>query len=118
MASHPTLAPDAVFDDFENLLQSGTAELHAVPKAIESAVDGVVKAQKQIVAGTGAGLSLPSWAAGLANFLKDITQRDTWIRILKIGLGGAMMLIGVMHLSGVKDLSSTAAKVAGAAAIA
>lgn len=53
----------------------------------------------------------------IQGFLTDLSQRATWIRVLKIILGGAMVLVGVLHLSQVKDLAATATKVGKVAAL-
>lgn len=52
------------------------------------------------------------WAAGLSGFLHDLTERSTWFRVLKIVIGGTLIIVGALHINQVRDLAGTAAKAA------
>jgi hypothetical protein len=53
--------------------------------------------------------------AQIGAFFSDLTQRNLWLRLLKVGAGFALIVIGVIHLSG-HTLTGTVATAAKAAA--
>lgn len=61
--------------------------------------------------------AITDWASALTTVLKDLTERNTWVRILKIVLGGVVIIVGVLHISEVKDLGKTIGKVGEVAAL-
>ena len=96
MAVHPLSDPDAVFSAVEQALSNAEAGIGALPKTIAAAVAAVGKATGQITKGTGKGLELPSFLS----FLSGLTSRDLWVRIAKVVIGAAMIMIGVAELAG------------------
>jgi hypothetical protein len=41
--------------------------------------------------------------ASIGNFFGDLTQPNLWIRVLKIVLGGALVIVGIIHMTGGAD---------------
>jgi len=58
-------------------------------------------------------LDLPSWLAGLTNFagfLEALGQAHTWIRVAKVAVGGALLIIGLAHMTGADNAVASAAR--------
>jgi len=52
-------------------------------------------------------LSIP---ASIGNFFAALGEANTWIRIVKVIIGGALVLIGVAHMSGAENAVASAAR--------
>lgn len=65
----------------------------------------------EVTAGGNAGAKIGSEVESLGHFLNDLTQRELWIRIGKIVLGGTLLLIGLVKLTGAdQKIGGVAAK--------
>lgn len=53
---------------------------------------------------------VPSWSSGLLSFLGDITSKNLWIRVGKVVIGGALLLIGMAHITGANNGVAKAAR--------
>jgi hypothetical protein len=61
---------------------------------------------------TGVATGLPSWEGSLGSFLGDLTSASTWIRVAKVIVGGAMLLVGIAKLTGASGIAASAVKIA------
>jgi hypothetical protein len=61
---------------------------------------------------TGVATGIPSWEGSLTSFLGDLTSAATWLRIAKVLIGGAMLLVGVAKLTGASGVAAKAVKLA------
>ena len=48
--------------------------------------------------------------SSIGDFFQRLTQANTWIRIAKAVVGGALVLIGLAHMTGASDAISSAAR--------
>jgi len=55
----------------------------------------------------GNALSIP---ASIGNFFAALGEANTWIRVAKVIIGGALVLIGLAHMSGADNAVATAAR--------
>jgi hypothetical protein len=71
--------------------------------------EGITQAVGQIAVATGAATGaaaqgvatgIPSWEGGIGSFLGDLTSANLWIRAAKIGIGGAILIVGLAKLTG------------------
>lgn len=51
-----------------------------------------------------------SWAAGLTGFLAALTSANTWIRVSKAVVGGVLLIVGLVHITGAEGAVASAAK--------
>jgi hypothetical protein len=72
---------------------------HPAPGAISQAVD----------AATGQPQSSNS-AGGLSTLLSDLTAKGTWLRVAKVVVGSAMIIVGLLKITGADQAAATAAK--------
>lgn len=61
------------------------------------------------VSGVGVGNPLSGLAA-IGDFFQRLTQANTWIRVGKVIAGGALLLIGLAHITGAGNAVATAAR--------
>lgn len=55
----------------------------------------------------GAGLaSLGVFHTGILSFLSNLSQRDFWVRVAKVVIGGAMVITGLAQMSGAGKIAS------------
>lgn len=59
---------------------------------------------------TGALPAAASWAAGLTGFLAALTSANTWIRVSKVVVGGVLLIVGLVHITGADGAVASAAK--------
>lgn len=59
----------------------------------------IKKAQHLLPTAGGPGNPLSS-LTGVTQFLSNLTQRDFWVRVAKVIIGGAMVIVGLAQLSG------------------
>ena len=71
-----------------------------VANALDSGITTATGALGNVATGVETASYLPSWATGLAGFLGDITSANLWIRVAKIGIGGAIVIVGLAKLTG------------------
>lgn len=83
------------------------AKAHPGSTAPTSASATTGDAQVATAAGT-----VTSDASNVANFLGDLTQRNTWMRVAKIIVGGTLIIVGAAHLTGAAKVTGKVAKVA------
>lgn len=108
-ATGQTLTPKQTPD------QIGTAtEQLALEEALGLTIGAAEVTAGQGIGAVGTGVStasfLPPWADGLANFLSALTSPALWIRVAKIVVGGALLLIGVAHMTGADNAVASAAR--------
>jgi len=84
-------------------------------------VDGIGSAVGQVIGASGAAVGdvatgvetaqiVPSWSTGLAQFLADIGSRNLWLRVGKVVVGVALIIIGVAQLTHATNIAKTAVK--------
>lgn len=78
-----------------------------------SAVGAGADESEQLTQDTASGLEsasyLPSFEAGI---LGALTSKNTWIRVAKVVIGGALLIIGLAHITGADNvIANTARKV-------
>lgn len=66
---------------------------------------------------TNTGIPNPlSWEQALAAFLSDLTSANLWIRVAKVTIGGTLLIVGLIELTGqsknVKGIAAKAVKAA------
>jgi hypothetical protein len=61
---------------------------------------------------TGVATGIPSWEGAIGTFLGDLTSASLWVRIAKVLIGGAMLLVGIAKLTGAGGIAAKAVKVA------
>lgn len=55
----------------------------------------------------------PSWLSGLgsfASFLNALASKNLWIRVAKVMVGGALLVIGLAHITGADNAVATIAR--------
>jgi hypothetical protein len=84
-------------------------------KAADAAIPAIQKAHpaKGTVeqAATNSGVPV-GWQQAIGTFFTDLTSQGTWVRVAKIVVGGAMVLIGLSRITGLDSAAKTAAKAA------
>ena len=50
------------------------------------------------------------WEQALQNFLSALTSMNTWIRVIKIVVGGTMIIVGLSHMTGADNAIAAAAR--------
>ena len=96
--------PDAAAEAVEEL---------AVTQGLTQAVGSGTSSLGTALTGTESGLSasvLPSWADGLAGLLSALTSANTWIRVSKVIIGGVLVIVGLVHVTGADNAVATAAR--------
>ena len=73
------------------------------------------QAQSDVSSSLGTLTDIPKYIAAAAEW---IGNRGNWLRIMKVIIGGGLILMGIHHISAVQAVTSTARKVAETAAIA
>lgn len=63
-----------------------------------------------VATGVGSASFLPSWADGLANLLSALTSANTWIRVAKVVVGGTLLIVGLVHITGADNAVAAVAK--------
>ena len=61
---------------------------------------------------TGVATGIPSWEGAIGTFLGDLSSASTWIRVAKVLVGGAMLLVGIAKLTGAPGIAAKAVKIA------
>lgn len=104
-AQTPKATPDAIGIATEEL---------ALEEALGLTLGAAETSAGSAVAAAGTGVAnanfLPPWANGLAGFLSNLTTAALWIRIAKVVVGGALLLIGVAHMTGAGGAVAKAAR--------
>lgn len=86
------------------------ATLDGIGSATASLAQGAAGATSASGAGVSSASYLPSWAAGLTSLLGALTARNLWIRVAKVVIGGALVLIGLAHMTGASNAVAVAAR--------
>lgn len=82
---------------------------------------GTAQAVGEIIGATGTSVGavaqgvatgIPSWEGAIGTFLGDLTSASLWIRVAKVLVGGAMLLVGIAKLTGAGGIAAKAVKVA------
>ena len=67
--------------------------------------NGQTQAGNKVVPGLGSAIT------SVEGFLSTLGDKNTWIRVVKISLGGAILIVGLLHLTGAdKAIGGIAAK--------
>jgi hypothetical protein len=82
----------------------------AVGADIGAGIDTGATALGDTLTGVQTASILPSWADGLASFLGFVTSAAGWVRVLKVAIGGLLVVIGVSHMTGASNAVSQAAR--------
>jgi hypothetical protein len=53
-----------------------------------------------------------SWETELGQFLSAISSENTWVRVAKVLIGGAMLLVGIAKLTGAGGVAAKAVRIA------
>jgi hypothetical protein len=56
------------------------------------------------------GVSLPTGINAIGDFFNRLTDKNTWIRFAKIVVGGALLIIGLAHMTGADNAVASAAR--------
>lgn len=56
------------------------------------------------------GLAVSFAPGSVAGFLSAVESRNLWIRVAKIAIGGALVLIGIAHMTGADNAAAAAAR--------
>lgn len=104
-----TLKPKATPDE-AGASTEALAGLEALGVAAGTAATGAAGATSSSATGLEKASYLPSWADGLAAFLSALTSAATWIRVVKVVTGGALLIIGVAHMTGASNAVAQAAR--------
>lgn len=84
----------------------------ALAIGVGSAVSGAANATNASAVGISTASILPSWASSLATLLGNLTAAATWVRVAKVVIGGALVIIGLSHMTGASNaVARTARKV-------
>lgn len=79
-------------------------------------IQSVVNAEGNAAGDTAKGIEtasiLPGWADPLASFLGALDSANTWIRVAKVIVGGALVIVGLAKLTGVGGIAAKAVKAA------
>lgn len=111
-AQNPKATPDQVAEATLELAQiqgiaSGVGSVvTTVGNLPQTAVNSVTQGAAQ------AASSIPgvSETEAIENFLALLSAKNTWIRVAKIVIGGAMILIGLSHITGADNAIASAAR--------
>jgi hypothetical protein len=68
--------------------------------ALDTSVTGAAGALGDVTTGVETASIVPSWSSGLAAFLSDLTSANLWIRVGKVAIGGAILVVGIAKLTG------------------
>jgi hypothetical protein len=90
-------------------------EAEAKAFASGNAVSKTKQAASDVSSSLGTLTDIPKYIAAAAEW---IGNRGNWLRIMKVIIGGGLILMGIHHISAVQAVTSTARKVAETAAIA
>ena len=82
----------------------------AVGSAVGASAGAAAGAFGAVETGIANASFVPSWAAGLTGLLANLTTAALWIRVAKIVVGGALLLIGVAHMTGASNAVASAAR--------
>jgi hypothetical protein len=94
--AHPNLEITAMQSNIINQIEAaqallggpaGSGENSAAAKAASTAAKGVTS---------------------VTGFLTDLTNRNTWLRVVKVMVGMGLILAGIIHLSGAGKIAATA----------
>lgn len=83
-------------------IAAATADV-LVSSAFASSVQGSVTAAGQDIGSIAKGVATANyapWASGLGSLLGALTSATLWIRVAKVIVGGALVIIGVAHMTG------------------
>jgi hypothetical protein len=79
--------------------------------ALAGTTAGTTDQPGAIAAGAGTAASAAESAtSGITAFLKDLTSRNLWLRVLKVAAGLGLIITGVVQLTHAQNLVKTAAK--------
>lgn len=86
--------------------QAAAEAVKEFPKGKTPTTAGITPARVASTAVQQAGGSVP----GVTGFLSDLTSRNLWLRVAKVIVGVALVLIGVAQLSRAQNIAKTAVK--------
>lgn len=65
-----------------------------------SLAQGVANATSDTATGVSTASYVPSWASGLTSLLGALTSANLWIRVAKVIVGGTLLIVGLVHITG------------------
>jgi hypothetical protein len=112
LADHGSASPVTI--SVENVKWYNIQGPYSTQNAANAAIPAIQKAHPAPgeVAQAAKNLGVSNPLAAVAAFLGDLSSANTWIRVAKIGIGGAMLLIGIAKLSGAGGVAAKAVKIA------
>lgn len=88
--------------------------LEGLQKALTAVGTGVGTAQGQVITGAEKGaIQITSWEQGLeavGRFFASLGEANTWIRIAKVLIGGVLLVVGLVHITGADNAVASAAR--------
>lgn len=98
---NPTASPHDIAVAVADLLLSS---------AIGSALQQGVNSGTGAIGAAATGVQTADYGFTLSSLLSALTSASTWVRVAKVVVGGALLLIGVAHMTGAADAVSVAAR--------
>lgn len=78
----------------------GGIDISKIGAPVSNATNSIANAATNVIPGLGQ----------IGGFFSSLSQKNTWIRVLKVVAGGALVIIGLSHMTGSSDAVSTAAR--------
>jgi hypothetical protein len=104
-AKYPTASPQQIGSTvYQVWLGAGATQAIGDIATATGAATGAVA--------TGVATGLPSWETAIGTFLGALSSASTWIRVAKVTIGGAMLLVGIAKLTGAGGVAAKAVKIA------
>ena len=106
-AKDPSLTPDqatAAWELAETLGTGATGATAALGQIPGAAATGAENATNTLTTGPLSGLN------AIGAFFNDLTSSNLWIRAAKIIVGGALLIVGLVHITGADNAIASAAR--------
>jgi hypothetical protein len=84
--------------DAKKEFPSGSAPTGGQVQGLKQVPGGAAKAAANAIPGLGSGIQ------SVTDFLKGLTAANLWIRVAKVAVGGALVLIGLAHITGADSI--------------
>lgn len=86
-----------------------TADL-LLSSGVASTIGAAANTAGQVVGDTATGVASASYLPGLTSLLGALTDKNLWVRAAKVIIGGALVLIGLAHMTGADNAVAVAAR--------
>ena len=112
-SAHPTADPKQLADTVLGI--ESAQKLSTSTQATIAGTGNSVSAIEQGAANTNFAAGVPgsgvlTGLAAIGDFFQRLTQGNTWVRLAKIVVGGALVLIGLAHMTGADNAAFNAAR--------